>query len=689
MTSAAYTVPDGCPDIVTLATSLWGEPTSRTAREIRFGRQGSKVVKPSPENVYHDFETNAGGGYRDLYHLRYGEYPPADTPPARPRIDRTYDYRDETGAMVFQVVRMIPKTFRQRRPDPAEPGGWSWSVKGVRRVPYRLPELWAAPSDAPVYVAEGEKDVDALRALGVVATCNCGGAGKWTDDCTRALRGRNVVILPDNDQAGRDHARDVLAKLRPVAASVSIVTLPGLPDKGDVSDWIAAGGTREQLSAIAYADADRDRDREYSADLDGPPPYDDELPYGDAIPEPPPYDDPPAPERVVSIDGTPYQAPPAAIWRHQGQWDEAAIPQRPWVVPRYLMRGTVSLLAGPPSAGKSSIMKAWTIAAAFGLPFGRFIPPHPLKVLTYNVEDDLAEEQRRMSATLRQFNRQSYEIPDTLDIIGPASIGTLIQRDSGTGYVVNSPAFDQLRAIIEETRPDVIMLDPLVELHNVEENDNTGLRSVMAAFRALAGEYQCAVLIAHHTRKGGLSPGDPEGVRGAGAIVGAVRSAFTLFPMTEEEADKLGIDPKRRRWYFRLDDAKQNYAPIEDAEWFERRVYDLENGEQVAAAEPWHPPSPWDGLSWDAIDRILERIEAGLDDGRRYGVTKHTRDRWAGNAVMEASGMTEGQAARVVRAWVDNGVLTSREYHNPVSRKSELGAYVDPQKAADMRQQGT
>ena len=93
-----------------------------------------------------------------------------------PRIAATYDYRDERGDVLFQVVRFEPKDFKQRRPDGQ--GGWRWSVKGVRQVPYRMPELLEANPTDLVFIVEGEKDADRLADLGLVATCNPGGAGK-------------------------------------------------------------------------------------------------------------------------------------------------------------------------------------------------------------------------------------------------------------------------------------------------------------------------------------------------------------------------------------------------------------------------------------------------------------------------------------------------------------------------------
>lgn len=164
-------------------------------------------------------------------------------------IVATYDYRDASGGLSFQVVRMQPKDFRQRRPK-AE-GGWEWKA-GDRSLIYRLPELLAASDDEIVFVPEGEKDVDRVRSLGLIATTNAGGAGKWSDGNSRWLAGRRVAILGDRDAAGE---KDVALKLRSIGAvaRVAVVPLDGLSDKEDISDWLDRGGTAERLVGLAEA----------------------------------------------------------------------------------------------------------------------------------------------------------------------------------------------------------------------------------------------------------------------------------------------------------------------------------------------------------------------------------------------------------------------------------------------------
>jgi len=170
------------------------------------------------------------------------------SPASSPAATLHYDYRDEDGHLLFQVERRHGKAFRQRRPDGR--GGWVYNLDGVRRVLYRLPELLAADPSETVYVVEGERDADNLARLGLVATTNPAGANKWRDDYSESLRGRDVVVFPDNDAPGQKHAEHVARALQGIASTVRVVLLPGLSHKGDVSDYLADGGTVEELRVI-------------------------------------------------------------------------------------------------------------------------------------------------------------------------------------------------------------------------------------------------------------------------------------------------------------------------------------------------------------------------------------------------------------------------------------------------------
>jgi RecA-family ATPase len=254
-----------------VARRFFGEPNEGQSKpniELRFGTNGSKCID-LVKNRWYDHETHEGGGPLDLVKREMGFSTIADCYEwlaaegfstdgyGNRREVAHYDYVDENGIVLFQVVRFEPKTFRQRRPNGH--GGWTWKVKGTRQVPYRLPELVEGIGNAHhVMVVEGEKDVDALRRWNIVATCNAGGAGKFSRQLIEHFRGADVVIVGDNDDAGREHVADVAGKLRGVAGRVRVLDLvkvwPQCPAKGDISDWIArGGGTVEQLNAIVEA----------------------------------------------------------------------------------------------------------------------------------------------------------------------------------------------------------------------------------------------------------------------------------------------------------------------------------------------------------------------------------------------------------------------------------------------------
>jgi hypothetical protein len=186
---------------------------------------------------------SVGGTARDFAE-RLGIEAPAGN---RKSAEYAFDYRDEQGALLFQVVRFPRKEFRQRRPDGK--GEWIWNLTDVRRVPYRLPEL--LKSKGNVFIVEGEKDVETIRAQGFTATCNSAGARKWREEYGEFLRGRVCILIADNDEPGRKHVEDVARDLAPYAEKIiDLGVLPDSPEHGDVTDWIAAGHTAADLLAL-------------------------------------------------------------------------------------------------------------------------------------------------------------------------------------------------------------------------------------------------------------------------------------------------------------------------------------------------------------------------------------------------------------------------------------------------------
>ncbi len=255
-----------------VARSLWGEPNAHLSskKELRFGSRGSRSVDLQ-KGTWHDHENGEGGGCLALIKREIGrdgaeavawlhehglvEKPKANGSGGIGTITNTYAYTDEDGKLLFEVCRFTPKDFRQRVPDGN--GGWTWKLGKCRRVLYRLPDLVkAVAAEQTILFVEGEKDVETLTKLKFAATTNAGGAGKWRRQYNAFLRNASVVLLPDNDEAGRAHIEKVAASLNGTAGAVRVLDLAQhwpdgeAPAKADVSDWIKAGGTADRLRQL-------------------------------------------------------------------------------------------------------------------------------------------------------------------------------------------------------------------------------------------------------------------------------------------------------------------------------------------------------------------------------------------------------------------------------------------------------
>lgn len=178
---------------------------------------------------------------------------------SRGEISKIYQYTDENGKLLYEVVRYVPKNFRQRRPD--DKGSYIWNLEGINPVLYHLPELiQAVKNKKPVFCVEGEKDCDNLRAWGLAATTNSGGAGKWRQEYSVYFKDAQVIIIPDidppdpkkpeEDPPGMKHAKRICSSLYGTAASIKLLILPvGLHE--DTTDWIEKhGGTKEKLEEL-------------------------------------------------------------------------------------------------------------------------------------------------------------------------------------------------------------------------------------------------------------------------------------------------------------------------------------------------------------------------------------------------------------------------------------------------------
>jgi len=377
----------------------------------------------------------------------------------RKKMIKSYDYLDKSGKLLFQTVRLDPKDFRQRRPDGQ--GGWVWNLDGVRKVPYRLPELLQASMQDWVFITEGEKDVDRLVAEGLSATCNPMGAGKWRAEYDRYFAGRLVAVIPDNDEPGMRHARQVAESLLGIAGEIRIVEVPGLDKGGDISDWLDCGGDRTKLLEL----------------VDMADPF--EPAKGKR-------------KRGTCLDNS--KAEPILINLAEVE------PQKvEWLWDNRIPMGKVSLLVGDPGLGKSFL----TLYIAARVTTGAAWPDDPSEqpifegsAIILTAEDDISD------TVLPRLQTNGADVSKVVAIQGvmyPDSEG-----QCHFSLTTHLPALEQ--AIVETSETRLVIIDPITAyLGNMDSHRNTDVRAALAPLAALAGKHKVAVLgVSHLTKNQGL-----------------------------------------------------------------------------------------------------------------------------------------------------------------------------------------
>lgn len=389
------------------------------------------------------------------------------------------------------------------------------------------------------------------------------------------------------------------------------------------------------------------------------------------------------PDRDPFADAAP-PAPQGDIWIDDGD-DLEGIPLRPWLVPGLVLRGAVTLLSGQGAGGKSSFVVGLTTSMSGGVQYGKITPTKALVGINYNVEDDRDEQRRRYAAFLQGSQHIEKDVLKRVLRVGPEGIGTLFTRDPDTGEVKPTKAMEKLRQLVTERGVEYLSVDPLAELHNAEENDNTAMRSILAAFRTFAQETGCGVIVLHHDRKGVGLAGDVDRMRGASALQGAARIVLTLTRMTEDEANALQVPPQDRASYIRIDNAKANYTPLGEVMWYKLTGQTISNGESVAACLPWTPPDILASLThMMKIEILRQMMEAGPEKCRAHHHSQDYVMKWLPGRIMADRALIQG----FIEACLLDGTITlDKEVYDPAARKPRPAYVVDRDKFLGLQQQ--
>jgi RecA-family ATPase len=412
------------------------------------------------------------------------------------RVVATYDYTDDDGTLLYQVLRLEPKSFRQRRPDGN--GGWKWNLDDTQRVLYHRQDLLKYP-DATVFITEGEKDADRLASLDLVTTTVA--HGKWTDECAQLLAGRNILILEDNDKAGRKKAREVATLLHGIADTIRVVRLPNLAEGGDVSDWLDADPHRaEKLVDVCFDAAVWTPDEAESVDSTDSDTAD--AADNGATKEESKSGDPPLP--FINI----------------GTWQNQPVPERVWTVKERIPGNNVTLLSGEGSIGKSILSLHLSIAIVLGRDWLQSLPdPGPAIVVC--CEDDTSELWRRLDLIFQHYGAAYSDFKD-LHVLALAGEDALMATPNRNGLMQPTKLFTRVHQAACDIKPRLVVLDNSADIFGGNENDRAQVRQFIGILRGMAIAAGTGVLLTSHPSLTGISSGT--GLSGSTAWNASVRS---------------------------------------------------------------------------------------------------------------------------------------------------------------------
>ena len=606
-----------------IALDLLGEPNKKlsTDKELRFGTYGSMSVDIE-KGTFFSHEDNEGGGTIDLVkryvsdHVDYlKKY---EEPKTRDNIKDIYPYTDKDGKTLYEVVRFEPKTFRPRRMNGT---GYVWNLQGVVQVPYRLKDIYDR-RDEVIYIVEGEKDANTLAKMGYVATTNCFGASNWKVELNSHFSGRDCVIVPDNDQAGKMHSEKVVEQLKSVCSSLKVVNLPVANESDDVTDYFGWLGSKEEFDRLVK---------------DAP-----------------------------SIKCKPESTVPFQSW---ATMDAMMIPPRRFLYNNHYIRDFASITIATGGIGKSTLCLTEMIAMATNMDLLGSNPEQRCRVLYINGEDPIDEIQRRIVAICEHHQIDQSLLVDHLYYASGRDYELLLSQ--GSEGDINENQFKMIEEFCLEKKIDVFCLDPLANLTTSPET-NEIFRTLTKRISELASNCNLSVEIVHHTRKGiqGMET-TVESARGGSSLIAAVRSARVLSPMTKEEAEKCGLETHVN--HFRMELGKSNLArPIDKAVWFQRVGHDLDNGDQVAVLNRWEMPDMFSGMSIELGRKIQRRIESERPK------QSPRADNWGGKIVIEmmeldikeSDKFARLQATQILKEWVRTDVLRIYEDYDKRSGRT-------------------
>jgi hypothetical protein len=344
-------------------------------------------------------------------------------------------------------------------------------------------------------------------------------------------------------------------------------------------------------------------------------------------------------------------------------------------------RGFLTLLGGAGGTGKSalSIVEELSIATGYDLfdPERKPLECGALNVWTMCLEDDESEHRRRVMAAAQYYNVDLKQLEGRYFVTYRNDSPVTLVRSTGHSATVVTPQSDQIKRIIKQHNIALLVADPFVNTHEVNENDNGAMNRVVSEWRAIGQETNCAIGLTHHLRKtNGMGEVSVDDLRGAGSLKDAARIARIVANPTKEEAERdLQVHPDRRRFYFWANPGgKPNIAPPSVGRvWYEMKSVELPNGDNVGVATRFVLPQALDGVTGDDVNRLISLLQNADDDFLRDHCRYHHAAEKSGNWInqfiaervlskpMDVSDPGQRvKVSKIVNAWLQAKVLVKK-----------------------------
>lgn len=478
----------------------------------------------------------------------------------------------------------------------------------------------------------------------------------WSRCCKTIENGLKAGIqnprhIPESDFPAHDNTRLV---------DITRMIQRGL-EKGRLREQAAAlevDVVTERLSPVG--DLQEDREQEFAG-------HPGDLPANDNTPQP-----------------TEQQSPIVAT---AFKWiDPKTLPRREFAYGSHFIRKYVSVTVSPGGLGKTSASIAEGLAMVSGRALLGIKPPKRLRTWIFNAEDPRDEMERRIMAACIHYKLKPADLEGHLFLDSGREQELVVAiEDKKAGVRIQQPIVEAVVEQIERYGIDVMIVDPFVSTHGVNENDNGAIDKVAKLWAQIADYTNCSIDIVHHLRKVADREATVEDARGAVSLIGAARSVRVLNRMSEEQAGEAGIDKADRFGYFYTTYGKSNLTPLSHkAEWRHLVSTPLGNGTGLAQPQDfapvvteWHWPSAEEvagDLTEDQRASILAAVSAS--DYKKSPKAKN----WVGTAVAYAVGLDlddnvqRKRASSLVNALMREGALIEREERDPVRR--ELAVFV-------------